>query len=130
MTTNLRKLKKQRVYSEEFKRQIVSDFESGKYSVLQLEKLHGISNASIYSWIYKFSTFNKKGYRVVEHNQSSQKKVKALQAQVKELQAALGRKQIQIDYLETMMKVAKEEFDIDIKKNFDTPQSKNSAKEK
>lgn len=130
MTTNLRKLKKQRVYSEEFKRQIVSDFESGKYSVLQLEKLHGISNASIYSWIYKFSTFNKKGYRVVEHNQSSQKKVKELQAQVKELQAALGRKQIQIDYLETMMKVAKEEFDIDIKKNFDTPQSKNSAKEK
>ena len=130
MKTNLRKLKKQRVYSEEFKRQIVKDFESGKYSVPQLEKLHGISNASIYSWIYKFSTFNKKGYRVVEHKHSSLKRVKDLQAQVKELQAALGRKQIQIDYLETMIEVAKEELDIDIKKNYATPQSKNSAKEK
>lgn len=130
MKSNLRSLRKQRVYSESFKKQIVSDFESGKFSVYQLEKLHGVGNPTIYSWIHKYSTFNQKGYRIVEHKESSQNKVKELEQQIKELQAALGRKQIQIDYLETMMEVAKEELNIDIKKNYATPPSKSSAKNK
>ena len=128
MKANLRSIRKQRVYSEEFKCQIVAEFESGKFSVPQLEKLHGISNVSIYKWIYKFSTFNKKGFRVVEMNQSSSQKVKELEKKVKELEATVGRKQIMIDYLETMMGVAKDELDIDIKKNFSTPLSKESGK--
>lgn len=130
MKTNLRSVQKQRKYSEEFKKQLVVEFESGKYSVCQLERLHGIGNATIYNWIYKYSTFNKKGYRVVEHKDSSSKKVRELQAKIKELEAALGRKQIMIDYLETMMEVAREELDIDIKKNFATPRSKGSIKKK
>lgn len=123
MKANVRSIQKQRVYSEEFKRQIVADFESGKHSVLELEKLHGVTDASIYNWIYKFSNFNKKGFRVVEMKDSSSKKVKDLEKKIKELEAIVGRKQIMIDYLETMMEVAKEELDIDIKKNFSTPQS-------
>ena len=130
MKANLRRIRKHRRYSEAFKRQVVADFESGKYSVYELEKLHGIGNPTIYKWIYKFSTFNTKGYRIVEHKNSSEKKVKALEQQIKELQAALGRKQIEIDYLETMMEVAKEELNIDIKKNYATPPSKDSAKNK
>lgn len=130
MKANLKSIRKQRKYSEEFKRTIVSDFESGKFSVVQLEKLHGINNGLIYRWIYKFSNFNEKGYRIVEHKSSSQKKVKDLENKIKELEAALGRKQIMIDYLETMMEVAKEELDIDIKKNYATPPSKSSKKSK
>lgn len=128
MKANLRSIRKQRSYSEEFKKQLVLEFESGKHSVLDLERLHGVGNALIYKWIYKYSTFNKKGYRVVEHQSSSSKKVKDLQAKIKELEATLGRKQIMIDYLETMMEVAKEELDIDIKKNFSTPPSVSSKK--
>lgn len=130
MKNNLRSIRKRRNYSEEFKREIVSDFESGKFSVCQLEKLHGVNNALIYRWIYKYSTFNKKGYRIVEHKSSSSKKVKDLEQKIKELESALGRKQIMIDYLETMMEVAKEELDIDIKKNYGTPQSKSSTSKK
>lgn len=130
MKANLRSIQKRRVYSEEFKRQLVTDYESGNFSVLQLEKLYGVSNQTIYDWIYKYSTFNRKGYRIVEHKQSSQKKLKELERKVKELEAALGRKQITIDYLEEMIKVAKEELSIDIKKNYSTPQSKSSVKNK
>ena len=130
MKANVRTIRKHRKYSDEFKRQLVSDFESGQYSVSQLEKLHGVSNVIIYRWIYKFSTFNDKGYRIVEHKQSSQKRLKELESKVKDLEAALGRKQIMIDYLETMMEVAKEELDIDIKKNYATPPSKSSLKKK
>jgi predicted RNase H-like nuclease (RuvC/YqgF family) len=66
----------------------------------------------------------------VEHKKSSQQKVKDLERKVKELESALGRKQIKIDFLEEMMEVAKDELNIDIKKNFSTPQSKGSAKKK
>ena len=123
MRTNLRKLKKQRHYSEDFKKEIVLLFESGKYSVLQLEKLYGIGNVSIYRWIYKFSTFNEKGIRVVEMKQSSSLKLKELAQKVKNLERIVGQKQIKIDYLEKMIDIAKDEFDIDIKKKQDTSQS-------
>jgi len=128
MKANVRSIRKHRRYSEEFKKRIVSDFESGKYSVPQLEKLHGVRHRTIYSWIYKFSTFNEQGFRIVEMKDSSNKRMKELEARVKELERAVGRKQIMIDYLEKMMDIAKEELDIDIKKNFGTPQSTGSGK--
>ena len=56
MKANLRKLQKQRVFSEELKREIVSLFESEKFSVLELEKFYGISDSALYRWTYKFST--------------------------------------------------------------------------
>ena len=126
MKANLKTLKKHRIYSEEFKRQIVQDFESGQFSVPQLEKLHGIGNPTIYNWIYKFSTFNEKGSRIVEMKDSSTQKLKQLQTRIKELEAIVGRKQISIDYLEKMIDIAKDEFGIDIKKNSSTPQSTGS----
>lgn len=128
MKANVRSIRKQRKYSIEFKKRIVSDFESGRYSVPQLERLHGICNGSIYAWIYKFSTFSEKGFRIVEMKDSSSKKMKELEARVKELESTVGRKQIMIDYLEKMIEVAKDELDIDIKKNFGTPRSAGSGK--
>lgn len=119
---------KQRKYSDEFKKGIVADFESGQYSVSQLERLHGVANQSIYNWIYKFSTFNEKGTRIIEMENSSTKRVKDLEIRVRELEAAVGRKQIMIDYLEKMMDIAKDELDIDIKKNFATQPSTGSGK--
>ena len=127
MKSNVRLLQKNRRYSEEFKKQIVADFEGGKFSVFQLAKLHGVAGQMIYRWIYKFSTFNEKGFRVVEMKDSSAKKMKDLEARNKELEAALGRKQIQLEYLEKMIELAKTELDIDIKKNYNTPQSTGSG---
>ena len=123
MRNNLRKLRKQRHYSEDFKKELVCIFESGEYSVLQLEKLYGVANPTIYKWIYKFSIFNEKGIRVVEMAKSSSLKLKELAKKVKDLERIVGQKQIKIDYLEKMIDIAKDEFDIDIKKKHNTPQS-------
>lgn len=123
MKADIRKIRKMRKYSEEFKRELVKLFEQGKYSVCQLERLYGVTNNTIYRWIYKYSTFNEKGYRIIEMKKSQTNKVKELEDRIKELERLLGRKQIEIDYLETMMEVAKEELDIDIKKNFSTARS-------
>lgn len=128
MKANLKQLRKQLRYSEEFKREIVSIFERGELSVVQIEKLYGVANPTIYKWIYKFSTFNEKGFRVIEMKESSSTKLKALELKIKELEQAVGQKQIKIDYLEKMIDIAKDELKIDIKKNYNTPQSTGSEK--
>ena len=126
MKANLKHLRKRRHYSEEFKREIVSIFESGKLSVLQIQKLYGVNNVSVYNWIYKFSTFNEKGFRIVEMKESNVEKMKELELKVRELEQAVGQKQIKIDYLEKMIGIANDELKIDIKKNSSTQQSTGS----
>lgn len=123
MQANLRQLKKRRRFTDEFKKEIVSIFESGKFSVLQLQKLYGINGTVIYRWIYKFSTFNEKGCRIVEMSVSSHNKLKELEAKVKQLEQIVGQKQIAIDYLEKMIELAGSEFNIDVKKNYNTQPS-------
>lgn len=128
MKSNLKTIRKHRKFSDEFKRSIVKEYESGHFSVLQLEKLYNISNTSIYQWIYKYSTFNEQTVRIIEMKESSTQKLKDLERKVKELERVVGQKQLYIDYMEKMMEIAKDELGIDIKKNFDTPQSAGSVK--
>lgn len=130
MKTSKQSIRKTRKYSEEFKQKLVKDFESGAFSVLELSKLHGVHNQSVYNWIYRYSTFSEKGYRVVEMKHSSTKKMRELEQRIKDLESMVGRKQIKIDYLEQMIEVAKDELDIDIKKNFSTQPSGGSGKNK
>lgn len=130
MKPNLKAIRKLRVYPEDLKKELVATFESGKFSVLQLEKLYGIPNVSIYNWIYKYSSFNDKGYRVMESKSSTSNKLKELSQKVRDLEQAIGQKQIMIDYLEKMIELAKTDLNIDIKKNYSTPPSAGSASAK
>jgi transposase-like protein len=100
MKSNLRSINKTRRFSEEFKKAIVSEFEKGSFSVLQLSRLHSIHFQNIYKWIYKYSTFNEKGYRIVEMEESTSKKLKDQEIRIRELERAVGQKQLKIDYLE------------------------------
>jgi transposase len=128
MKINVQKIRKHRIYSEEFKKSIVSLFEKGEFSVLQLEKLYGVNNNNIYNWVYKYSPFNEKGVRIVEMKDSNQNKVKELQTRLKELEQIVGQKQITIDYLEKIIDLAREELAIDIKKNYSSQPSVGSKK--
>lgn len=128
MKRSITQIQKARRYSEDVKRSLVRDFESGRYSILELSLLHGIHKNNLYRWVYKFSTFNQRGYRVVESNESTMSKVRHLEQRIRELEQLVGQKQIQIDYLEKMIEVAKGELQIDIKKNFGTPHSGGSGK--
>jgi transposase-like protein len=123
-----KRLKHRRLFSEEFKLRVVNCYESGQHTVLEMARDYNLSPQSIYTWIYEYSEYNKKSIQVVEMKDSQQQKIKALEEKVKELEQAVGRKQINIDYLEKMIELAKEQYQIDIKKNFDTPHSGGSKK--
>jgi len=48
-------------------------------------------------------------------------KTKALEKRIQELEAAIGRKQLEIDFLNKMIEKGKEELGVDLKKKFSTP---------
>jgi hypothetical protein len=59
---------------------------------------------------------------------SQSAKFKEMEQRIKELEQNVGQKQIMIEYLEKMIDIAKEDLNIDIKKNYVTPQSIGSKK--
>jgi len=120
MKANLKSINKTRRFSDDFKKSIVSEFEKGNFSVLQLSRLYSVHFQSIYRWIYKFSTFNEKGYRIVEMEESTSKKLKDQEARIRELERAVGQKQLKIDYLEKLIEIAGKDLGLDLKKNSDT----------
>lgn len=128
MSTKARLIRKPRRYSEDFRRELVRLFETGRYSVIQLYRLYGVHFSLIYQWIYKYSQVNEKGIRIVEMKQSSTSKLKDLEQKVKQLEQIVGQKQVQIEFLEKMIEIAETELKIDIKKKRSTPQSTGSGK--
>jgi transposase len=128
MTNRKVMIKSTRIFSEEFKRSCVKDYESGRFTVLELSKLHQIHTTIIYRWIYKFSSYNKRGIKVVEMADSSKKKLKELHQRIEDLERIVGQKQLNIDFLEKMIEIAKDSYGIDIKKNSDTPPLAGSGK--
>lgn len=125
---NKRKLRRKRTFSEEIRRKAVGEFRSGKFTATELSELYHCSASTIYRWIYKYSPADHPKLNVVEMADSSDKKLKDLQQQITQLQAALGRKQIQVDFYEKMVDLAKQEYNIDLKKNSSTRPSSGSGK--
>lgn len=123
-----KRIKRKRVFSKDFKLKVVKAYESGNHTVLELTREYDLHEQTIYNWIYKYSEYNNKSIQVVEMKDSQQYKIQDLENKVKELEQIIGRKQINIDYLEKMIDLAKENYDIDIKKNYYTPQSGGSKK--
>jgi transposase-like protein len=126
MKANIQTIQKQRRFSEEYKKSIVREFERGKFTVLELSHLHHVHFQTVYNWIYRYSKSNNSSVHIVEMKSSSTKKVKDLEARIKELERIVGQKQMNIDFLEKMIEIAKDEMGIDIKKNFSTPRSDGS----
>ncbi len=121
------KIKTKRFFSEGFKKALVTEYETSKFTVLELARLHSISEAVIYRWIYRYSRYQSKNIKIVEMADSSSQKLKNLQKRIEELERSLGQKQLNIEFLEKMIELAKDHYNIDIKKNFGTPPSNGSS---
>lgn len=128
MTRTRVEINVRREFTEDFKKGCVKDYESGQLTVKELAKLHHIQEAIIYRWIYRYSQYNKRRIRVVEMADSSKLKIKELHKRIEELERVVGQKQLNIDFLEKMIELAKAQYGMDIKKNFDTPPSTGSKK--
>ncbi len=109
-----------RSFSEDYKRTIVNEFESGNFTVLQLSRLHNIGFQCIYNWIRKYSTITQPETVIIEMKNSSTQKLKQMEKKIKELHQMLGQKQIKLDYLEKIIDLSNQHYKTDLKKNFNT----------
>ncbi|MER3327995.1 MAG: transposase, partial [Candidatus Kapaibacterium sp.] len=81
-----------------------------------------------YRWIHRYSIYNKKRAILVEMKDSSTQKLKDYEKRIAELERIVGQKQLNIDFLEKMIDLAEQEYNVDIKKNANTPLSPGSER--
>lgn len=97
-----------RRYSDGFRRARVKDFENGTFTVLQMSRLYGVGKVTLYNWIRKYSSVPSPQAVIVEVPNSQTEKVKQLEARIADLERALGRKQIEVDYQAELLRVLEE----------------------
>ena len=125
---NHRKLNKRREFSEQIRRKAVSEFRSGKYTAKELADLYHCSSQTIYRWIYKYSPGDSPQINVVEMSESTDHKVKDLHDRIAQLERALGQKQIKVDFLEKMIDLAEDKYNLGLKKSSSSKPSSGSGR--
>lgn len=91
-------IRPQRTFSEELRKEIVNQIESGKLTIAQAKRDYGIKGTqTVYDWIYRYSRTLKKGTRIVMEKDSQDKTNGELRKRIKELESALGRKSLEAD---------------------------------
>lgn len=122
-------LRQQRMYADSLKKTVVEKIEAGEWTVLEACRIYDIgSKQTVYDWIYKYSRTLKKGTRLVMEKDSIDKKLKDLEARNKELEAALGRKQFELDLYHHIVDLASEAYQEDLKKSFGGQASRDKSK--
>ena len=119
-----------RVFSDALKKKIVRDIEKGTASVSAVSREYSVSGTSVYRWLNKYSGYLQSGKKLVLQMESESYKSKELEKRIKELEAALGRKQLEVDFLNKMIEQGKKELGVDLKKKFSTPPSTGSEETK
>jgi len=113
------------LYSPSFKRKVVEEIDSGKYTVGEVRRIYDIwGSETINRWLKKFGREHLLS-RVIRVEMKDEKdKLKELERQKRELESALAQAHLKILSLETMIDIAEDRFDIKIKKKSDTLASK------
>lgn len=112
--------KRNRIFSEEFKRSKVMELELKQITMAELVILYDVSRTAIYKWMEKYSVHYHKATKVVIQMESESAKTSRLQEKVADLERVVGQKQIEIDFLNKLIEIGSEELGIDIKKKFIT----------
>ena len=121
--------KKVIIYSEVFKRKVVSEIEKGIFTRFGASLHYGISGKmTVYRWCEKYGNPlelqpNPKVNpmkRTVKQEQSAKEEEQA--ERIKALEKALVDAQLHIQTLKTVIDIAEEQFDIKIKKKFGSKQ--------
>lgn len=118
------KIKQTRSFSESLRRQIVGQIVRKELTITAVSREYNVSRASIYNWLYLYSSTLTQGTRMVMEKDSQEKLTQELKKEIKELQAALGRKSLEADLFRIIVDLASEEYKTDLKKTFGDQASK------
>ena len=105
-----------RTFSEEFRRKKVWEIENKLTTVSKVSRDFKVSRSGIYYWIRKYSKYYQPSVKVVFQMDSEEEKTKKLQSRIDELERALGRKQMELDYLNKLIELESKRLGEDLKK--------------
>lgn len=119
-----------RYFSSEFKQKRVKELEKNLLTVSDICRTYEVSRTSVYRWIYKYSIMAKKQQKQVVEAKSDTRKIQMLEERIKELERAVGQKQMLIDIKDKMIEIAEQTYHIDIKKKLGSRVSSGSKSTK
>ena len=123
-------LKPRRIFSEQLKKKIIKDIDEGKTNVTGAGREYQVSNVAIYRWLKKYSAHLHPSTTIVMQMDSEQYRSRELEKKIAELESVIGRKQMEIDYLNKLIELSGKELGIDLKKNINTVASIGSGNTK
>ena len=108
-----------RIFSASFKEEKVRELEKKEITVSELSRLYEVSSVAIYKWMQQYGKQYKKKVRMVVEKESESAKRLELERKVTELERLIGRKQIEVEYLNKVIEEGSKLLGEDLKKKFD-----------
>lgn len=106
-----------RRYSLAFKQKIVSEIESGKFTIAEAQHVYDITGAAtIQNWLKKLGKSHLLNTIVRIEMKGEAQKIRELKKQKQQLESALAQAQLKIICLESTIEAAEEELGIELKK--------------
>ena len=103
-----------RYFSEDFRKQKVRELDKKVTTIAEICKVYEVSQTAVYKWIYKYSAMRKKSAKMVVEAQSDTARIQALKQHIEELEQLVGQKQFEIELLRKQMKIASDQYGVDI----------------
>jgi len=116
-----RRSRQRRYFSETFKKKKVRELEKNLTTVGEVSRQYDVSRTSVYKWLNKYSSQLKSEHRQVVELKSDTRKIQYLKERIGELEAALGRKQMELEYHQKLIELAEKQLDMPIKKTLKNP---------
>ena len=117
---------------EELKLEVAKCFHLEKKSSSQIAKEYGIGKSTVERIIRNFAASNDKSALLMKNKPTGNQaeEIKALRAEILELKKKLHQETMRADFYDTMVDVAEEMFNIEIRKKAGTGQSKGCTRTK
>lgn len=118
-----------RRYSEAFKRSVVAEVESGRYTVQEAAAFHQIHFATVYLWLKQLGGADSQTRIMRIEMPNERDRIKELEKEKLALESALAQAHLKIVLLESTLEVLEEKTGAKVKKKTDTPSSSKSNPE-
>lgn len=112
-----------RRYSDAFKRSVVAEVESGRYTVLEAANAHQVDFSSIYHWLKAYGGVDSQTRIMRIEMPDERNRIKELEKEKRALESALAQAHMKILLLESTVEVLEEKAGERTKKKTDTPSS-------
>jgi transposase-like protein len=108
--------RQRRIFDTELKRKLVEEIEHKRLKVRDVVNLYRVSTGGVYCWIKKYSSTQRQGVTMVVESDSKDTKTDKLLKYIAELEQSLGKKQLEIDYLNKVVDICSDKLGYDVKK--------------